>query len=196
MGIFDTYNNINEKYVPKCHTKPVIEDVSDIRYGWNSKESVCIDISFSGQINVDTDSIIYVAIGESPTEDTAGKIGQKAYNVRDYKSWTCVAIIDNLFVWELDADFVYDESKEKAIYFSIADYLKCNGKTFNCTFYNNRYNEVYNIVLPASQDIHIDIPKELSCRFSKGVYYLDVVLCDECADEYTTVLHNVEFYVN
>ena len=128
MGIFDNYQNLDNAYVPNnlaqsfpkkipcCRPqfrKPFEEYNAEgklIGYYWYYGNTVSLQFNITGEIIVESDDIIYSAIGQHPTEDTAGPIGCKAYNVIDLKSWTLMSVSEQQYNWEEDEEFTCPNS--------------------------------------------------------------------------------------
>lgn len=200
MGMFDNYNNIDKDYIPtnenKCCGKnnipfvkaPNVEynvENEPVGYYWYYGDTINLRIHLTGSIKVAQDSIIYTATGQAPTTETVGIIDQKAYNVIDLISWTCTAIIDSDYIWTQDDDFITPDAG-KGVYFTAEKYLE--GKTVRATIYNFRHEQVDNKIFLGNTIITYPIDAELSNKLVKGVYYLEVVVCDELKNSYRTVI--------
>ena len=200
MGMFLNYQDISNNYTPnnlicsfpvgKSYTKldpyasskPYEEyDVHGnlIGYFWHYGETLNLEFNIDGEITVEDDSIIYYAHNQAPTETTVGKVNQRAYNVVDYKSWTCISIndTDSLYIWKQDADFTYDELSNNSIYVDASSFLQ--NKEAKLSLYNFRMETVYSKVVPAKSKIIFEIDRELSMKLHKGIYYCSLSIMDD-----------------
>lgn len=203
--MFDNYNNLPQNYVPSnTACTPSVEitkkpfELFDsgnncIGYWWRYGDSVQLQIILSGEVTVNGDSIVYKVSGEAPTIHTVGEISQKAYNVIDLRSWTCTIIENNEYTWVEDAEFTYVTGGNKSVYLDISQYLL--GKTVRATIYNFRYEQMFNQIYTGNPIINIPIFGELAQSLVKGLYYLEVVVCDTVADNYVTVIDNCQLLV-
>lgn len=205
MSMFDNYNNIPKDYLPSNRNKKKIklaeyekpyEDYDEegkvVGYSWNYGDTLNLQIELSGEITIPDNSITYTVTGEHPTENTVGIINQKAYNLVDLISWTCTYIDGNKYTWTKDREFLYT-SEGKDVFFSIQDYIA--DKTIRVTIYNVRHEKVYNINLPGSIILNIDIDSILSSKMKKGVYSLEVVVCDQDDNNYITAISDLQLNV-
>lgn len=144
-----------------------------IGYSWYEGETVNLEFNIDGEVLVESDAIILSAKGEQPSEDI-GQINQRAYNVAELKSWTCVSITENKRVWLEDSEFTYDESNTKSVYISASDYLK--DKYISVTIFNFKMKPVYTVTFKGDPKIILSIDKDISSKLLKGIYYcsLDV----------------------
>ena len=189
IDMFTNYQNLSEYYIPnnlsKSFDKPQsytklnpIESSKPYElynakgelegYYWNYGSILNLEFTIDGEITVENNAIIYKRTGAAPTSSTAGRLGQKAYNIIDLKSWKCVAVHAFEYVWELESEFIYP-SFGQSVYISAEDYLKDKYVTF--TIYNFRYEPVYAKTIPASATILVPINEELSKQLVRGVYY-------------------------
>ena len=159
-------------------------------YYWHYGDTVNLSFNIDGEVRVENDAIIYTAIGDAPTTETVGRIGQKAYNVIDEKSWECTAIVDESYTWTQDSVFTYPTDGAKSVYVTAAEYLK--GKKVSVTLYNFRYEKEYTWFLDASPIININIDKELSEKFIRGTYCLTLQVFDNLSLLYIDVIKDKE----
>lgn len=159
-------------------------------YFWHQGDTINLSFNIDGEVRVENDAIIYTAIGDAPSTDTVGRIGQKAYNVIDQKSWECTAIDGDSYTWTQDSEFTYPEDGARSVYVTASEYLK--GKQAKVTLYNFRYEKEYAWILDASPIININIDKELSDKFIKGTYYLTLQIFDDNSLLYIDVIKDKE----
>lgn len=206
MGMFDNYNNQNTDYIPNnlgyaCR-KPMAYPIPYVEYNtegeqsgyyWYYGDTVNLVFELTGEVTVEGDSILYFISGEEPSEDTEGEIGQKAYNLNDLISWTCVGIIDDgiiTYVWNKDDEFIYPETGEKGVYIPASKYI--NGMTAIAKIYNFRFEEVYSEEFDASNEITLSIGRELSEKLIKGTYYITLTLVDKTVQNYIPIFRDKE----
>lgn len=205
--MFDNYNEIDPQYVPnnenKCcrqsilyQNKPYEEYNAQhelVGYWWNYGDTVNLQIDFSGEITVEDNAIIYAVAGEGPTIKTAGVVGQKAYNVINLVSWTCIVSAIDTFIWVEDEKFDYSLLNSVPVYFELSQFMK--DKTIRVSIYDFRFKEIYNEVFDGTTLLAVPISSELSNTMVRGTYYMNVVVCDEVNNDYVTVLNNVSLTV-
>lgn len=136
-------------------------------YFWNQGDSLNLEFNIDGEITVESDAIILYAFGQTPFS-TKGKIGQRAYNIADLRSWTCVGVSTSC-VWVQDSEFTYPENGLKSIYLSAEDYLK--NKNIVVRLYNFRFEQIHEKTFSGEPKIIFTITKELSETLKKGIYY-------------------------
>lgn len=206
MSMFDNYNNLSKDYLPSNRRKrnklniaeydkpyeDYDEDGNLVGYHWNYGDTLNLQVELSGEITIPDNSITYTQTGEFPTENTIGYIDQKAYNLVDLVSWTCIFIDDNKYTWKQDKEFSYS-SEGKDVFFSIQDYIA--DKTIRVTIYNVKHEQVFNTNIPGNSTINIDINQFLSSKMTKGVYYLEIVICDQDNDNYITAVSDLPLNV-
>jgi hypothetical protein len=189
MGMFLNYHNIADNYTPNNlikafpfepnSSKLLPTEMSkpyeeyDARgelegYFWRYGDTLNLEFSIDGEITVEDDSIILRTMNECPTTNTIGFIGQRCYNICDFVSWTCTAVINKEYIWTKDDIFTYPNTKN-SIYVSAKDYLK--EKTARVTIYNFRMEPIYIHNVSASTNVIVPITKELSEKMVKGIYY-------------------------
>lgn len=199
MGMFYNYQNIAENYMPNnlinafpCKlttskldpleaSKPFEEYNTKgelTGYFWRQGETLNLEFNIDGEITIESDALIFKSHGAAPTEYTMGKVGQKAYNILDLRSYECVAATSRgKYVWEQDAEFTYPLNSDRSVYISAEDYLK--DKQVTVTLYNFRMEPVCSKVFSASPRVIFTIDKELSSRLVKGIYYCSVTVSNE-----------------
>ena len=196
MGMFFNYINIDDNYTPnnlsctfpklKCSTKlnPIekskpYEEYNEkgelIGYYWHYGETINLDFSIEGEITIESDAILLTG-NQSPSELTQGHIGQRAYNIVTFRSWTCTAIENKSYIWTEDAEFIYPSESDRDVYVSAKDYLQ--GKQVTLTIYDFRMEPLHTITVEASPQLIFSIDKELSTRLTKGVYYCSLIVFD------------------
>lgn len=191
IDMFTNYQNLSDYYIPnnlsqnistpKSYTSKLnpIEaskpyELYNARgnlegYYWYRGDQVVLDFNIDGEFTVEANATIFTSIGEGPTITTEGRLGQKAYNIVDYKSWKCVAYVGNYYSWELEPDFIYPVGGEKSIYVDASDYMK--DKTITFTIYNFRLEPIYNRNFAGTSEFKLQVDKELSDILLKGIYY-------------------------
>ena len=108
-----------------------------VGYYWYYGDTVDIQFDVTGEVTIEPDSIVYIASGDMPQENTVGYINQKAYNIVDYISWTCVAIIEDKYIWAEDEVFEAPDNGGKLLYISAKNFLK--DMLYKICIYNGRY---------------------------------------------------------
>ena len=149
-------------------------------YFWNYGETITLDFSIDGYFTMnDNDRILYKA-GEKPSINTEGRLGQKIYNIIDYKSWECKSYSHSEYIWEEDKEFTYPLNTKQFVYIDASDYLKDKMITFR--LYNFRYEEIYTKNISGSPEIKIFIDTEINKLLTKGIYYcsLEVIGNNSC----------------
>lgn len=196
MGMFDMYDNLQDYYVPnnlrpcppkpcddkliqECVKKPYEEYNAEgklIGYYWYYGDTINLEFNIDGDIIVEDNAIIYTAINETPTEQTSGVIGQKAYNVIDLKSWTCTAIdsLNNTYTWTEDSQFTNPESGDRNIYVTAQDFMK--DKQVTVELYNFRREPIITKTYAGSTQIIFAIDKDISKQLVRGVYYCSLTV--------------------
>ena len=195
MGIFDNYQNLDNTYVPNnlsqsfpkkipCHRpqfKKPFEDYNAegklIGYYWYYGNTVSLHFNITGEIIVEDTDIIYTAIGQGPTVNTAGPIGCKAYNVIDLLSWTLVSIHDNSYIWEQDSQFICPNNGQRNVYFTAEQFLK--NRYVKITILNFRKEPIYQETFAGNQSVVLNIDENLSAKLTKGVYYYNLEIFDQ-----------------
>ena len=199
MGMFLNYQNIANNYTPNnlvCSfpvgksytklnplkaTKPYEEyDFAGnlIGYSWYYGETLNLDFTIDGEITVESDAIVFVNNGEFPDVSTKAYVNQRAYNIADFKSWTCINVVDNTYyIWEEDAEFEYDETSSTSIYVPAQYYLE--DKFVQLTIYNFRLEPIYQESTKAGTSVLFEIDPELSKRLTKGLYYCSLDVYNE-----------------
>lgn len=195
--MFSNYQNIVPSYTPNnivCSTivgksytkldpvkasKPYEEYNSKgelIGYSWRYGETLNLEFNIEGEITIESDAIILYVTGQTP-DSIQSKIGQRAYNVADLKSWTCTSIKDGSYIWVEDKDFTYDENSTKSVYLIADDYLK--DKTIEFTIYNFRMEPLYTNKTAGCSKVIFTIGKDLSTKLVKGIYYCSLVVFND-----------------
>lgn len=199
MSMFLNYHNIADNYKPnntvcsfpvgKSYTKldPVkaskpYEEYNTkgelIGYFWRQGETLNLEFNIDGEITVESDAIVYVCSGDYPDVTTkAEHLYQRAYNTADLRSWTCVQIADNYYIWQEDDDFTYDESSAHSIYVDARTFL--TDKYLDFKIYNFRLEPIYEKMLSGTTQVVIPITQELSKRMKKGIYYCSLSVVND-----------------
>ena len=192
--MFKNYDNISKYYTPNnlnnLHKEPLSYKALDpvggdkpfteynakgelIGYTWYYGNTLNLEFNIDGEIIVEDGSIIYSQINQAPGKSTRGKIGQRCYNVKDLRSWTCTYIYQGTFTWTEDPEFTYPEVGQ-SIYLDATDYLK--GKDIVVNIYDWRYRNIYSKTFNDITKIILPIDVELSKQLVKGVYYIELLV--------------------
>ena len=185
MGMFDNYNNIDPNYIPNnttCKEITYIEiDNSNpkkaydakgrfVGYTWQQGDTFDLLLSIDLSIKVNSD-IIFTESGAAPAINTVAEIGQQAYNIKDIKSWTCIAIdtIDNekVYTWVEDEYFTYPSNGKIPVKLS----PDMTGKNLSLCVYNFRWNLVHEFSVSESTSLICSVDSNLTNKFIPGVYY-------------------------
>lgn len=191
IDMFTNYQNLSDYYVPNNLSKYICTPTSytskldpteaskpyelyDAKgnlegYYWYKGDQVVLDFSIDGEITVECNALIFTTPGEEPNLHTEARLGQMAYNVIDFKSWKCVAYFKDMYVWELQPEFVYPLGGDKSVFIDASDYMKDKVLTF--TIYNFRLEPIYNKNFEGTSSFKMYINKELSDSLNKGIYY-------------------------
>lgn len=149
-----------------------------IGYFWQYGETLNLEFNIDGEIVIESDAYVYRAAGDGPNLETRGKIGQRAYNITDLRSWTCIQIVDNKYIWEEDSEFIHDgEDAIESVYVTAEDFLK--NKQAEFIIYNFRLEPIYTSVDDAKTKLIYPIDTELSKKLVKGIYYCSLSIFDE-----------------
>ena len=193
MRMFSNYQNLADNYKPNNLTymfpstmncsklnpldgsKPYEEyDAKGelVGYFWHYGDTLNLDFTIDGEITVEDNALILYAHGQVPSETTEGVIGQRCYNVVDFKSWTCEGLDGTSFCWLLDDDFIYPETANRNVYMSAEEYLK--DKKIDVVIYNFRMEPICTRTFDGSSHILFEIDAELSKCMLRGIYYCSV----------------------
>lgn len=197
MGMFLNYQNIADSYPNNlvnafpsyniCSKLDPIEasnpyeeyDVKGnlIGYFWRQGETLNLEFNIDGELTIESNAILFKATGQTPTKRTLAKVGQRAYNIIDLRSWTCVEIDTRDYIWEEDEEFTYPVGGDKKVYIPASTYLK--DKKVEVTLYNFRNEPICKKLYDAAPTIVFNIDKELSEQLVRGVYYCSVTVFNE-----------------
>lgn len=207
MGMFLNYQNLADNYIPNnltnafpCYSTPSkldpvvaskpFEEYNAkgelVGYFWRQGETLNLEFNIEGVVTIESDAILLTTKNQTPGSHTLGKSGQRAYNIVDLRSWTCVGRNGLEFFWEEDSEFIYPVESKRSVYISAEDYLR--DKFVNITLYNFRMEPIHTITSVATPSVKLEITKELSSKLSKGVYYCSVKVYNETmsTDVFTT----------
>lgn len=157
-------------------------------YRWYYGDAITLNFHLTGEFTVDSNSIIYTAHNDAPTESTVGTIDQKAYNITDLISWTCVAIVGTTYTWEQDREFIYDPSANQMVYISAKELVKSKYAVVKI------YDRMHAVVLEKQfneglTDIRLDISTEESeTLFPRGIYNCELCLFDTATSSKMTII--------
>lgn len=195
MGMFLNYQNIAANYTPnnlmssfpvgKSYTKLDPVEASKpyeeynakgelIGYFWHYGETLNLEFNIDGEIIVEDDALVITTKGLIPSPGY-GKLGQRAYNTIDKRSWTCTNIMDGKFVWTEDEEFKYQECG-KSVYVVAEDYLV--DKQIEVCLYNFRMEPIHTQLFDGTSKIIFQINKDLSAKLLKGLYYCSLTVVD------------------
>lgn len=181
--MFDSYSNLSDIYVPDNITNrqdtfvrfsnSEINKEYNIKgdfvgYSWNYGDTVSLGISMSKRIMVEEDAIIYEESGQHPDSSTIGIKGQRAYNTKEIRSWTCETLDQTVYNWAEDIEFRYPEFGNKEI--CLETFENDNEKKVLFEIKNFRKENVYSSEIPYSNLLRVDITKEIAEILLKGVY--------------------------
>ena len=193
MGMFLNYHNIADNYMPNNlinafpkqltvskldpldESKPFEEyDIKGnlIGYSWRQGETLNLEFNIDGEITLEDDAVVMKTSGQAPDERTMGNIGQRLYNIVDFRSWTCVGIFKGKYFWHEDEEFTYPTNQGRCVYVSAEDYLK--DKTVEVILYNFRLEPICKRQFVGNPKIIFSVDKELSATLQKGIYYCSV----------------------
>lgn len=195
MGMFLNYQNLADNYIPNNLINTYPHNISNSKlnpvdaskpyeeynakgelsgYFWRYGETLNLEFQLDGEITIESDAILLKSAGQTPTEKTIGKIGQRVYNIIDLRSWTCIAITDENYTWQEDKEFTYPLNSDKSVYVSAEDYL--SDKQVEVTIYNFRMEPVVQKIYSGSSTIVFHIDNKLSKLLQKGIYYCKVTV--------------------
>ena len=212
MGMFDNYNNQNTNYIPnnltydgkspQSYPIPYTDynaEEEKIGYYWYYGDTVNLSFDITGEMTVESNSIIYYISGQYPTINTVGELNQKAYNVADLLSWTLTAIeVDEgltEYIWTADDEFENPQEGDKQVYITASDYIR--GMTAQIKIHNFRYEVVYTEEQKVnSNEVTLSIGKDLSDKLVKGTYYITLTLIDEAVQSYIPLLKDKECVID
>lgn len=161
-----------------------------VGYYWYYGDTVDIQFDVTGEVTIESDSIVYIASGDMPQENTVGYINQKAYNVVDYISWTCVAIIEDKYIWAEDKVFEAPDNGGRLLYISAKNFLK--DMLYKICIYNGRYELLYTFDGNASTNISLHIDEDLSKELVKGIYYITLTVANKNSTNFIPLIKDKE----
>lgn len=211
-NMFDNYDNLSNEYIPnnlsynypikKCPSKlkpckpsiPFEERNAQgelIGYYWHEGDTVNLRFEINGEITVETNSIILTMENQSPSSSTIGYIGQRAYNVRDLKSWTCTSIENDSYTWTEDEEFIYPELGQRNIYIDASDFLK--ESIINISLYNFRHERFFEKDFEGNSVVTLEIDECLAKAMPSGVYYCSLTLYNKEKDLSMVLINQGDF---
>lgn len=199
MGMFLNYQNIADNYKPNNLMNAFPRKMNSSKldpldaskpfeeyntkgeltgYFWRQGETLNLEFNIDGEITLEANAILLKVKGQTPTIQTMGKVNQRAYNIVDLRSWTCVAVTTTgKYIWEEDAEFTYPINSDRSVYISAEDYLK--DKKVEVTLYNFRREPICKKLYNAAPTIVFAIDRELSAAMPKGIYYCSVTVFND-----------------
>lgn len=185
-------NNLNSNLPNMRNCKLPYEEYNDmgefVGYSWKYGDTVTLEFNLSGELTVESNALIYTALGASPDESTVGTINQKAYNTTDLISWTCTSIKDDTYTWTQNEEWSAPSAGINT-YVTVKDYLE--NKYLYIDIYNFRYEKEYSSeAIEAKEIIYLDMTPDMISTtpnmteveykpLSRGVHYLTLTLKDE-----------------
>lgn len=186
MSMFNNYDNQNPCVIPNnINNEPAYEyktvdhsvpkkmfDAHNnfIGYCWSYGDTFTLKINLNDTVRVHKDSIILTEDGKYPTTYTRGYEGQQAYNIVNSMSWTCVGLIDGIYVWVPDLSLVYDANGTKELEFP----RDLSSATIEVNIFNFRWEPIKTLSYSNCNEISIDINKELSMELKNGLYHCTI----------------------
>lgn len=199
MSMFTNYNE-NSTTCPRitnreCYSNrvPYAEYNANnelVGYYWYYGDTVDIQFDVTGEVTIESDAIVYTASGDMPQENTVGYINQKAYNIVDYISWTCVAIVEDKYIWTEDKIFEAPDNGGKLLYISAKNFLK--DMLYKICIYNGRYELLYTFDGNASTNISLHIDEDLSKELVKGIYYITLTVANKNSTNFIPLIKDKE----
>lgn len=145
-----------------------------IGYFWRYGDTLNLEFNIDGEITLESDAIVYVDCNDGPTITTEGFLCQRAYNLTDFRSWTCTKIIEGNYIWEEDSEFIYDENAGEKVYVSAEDFL--SDKQIEIQLYNFRLEPIFRKVFEGSTKVIFPITTEISEIMKRGIYYCSLTV--------------------
>lgn len=191
MSMFYNYDNIDENYIPNNCTPEEINSYIKLDLNlpyeiYNIKDefvgyAICygdtckIPINLNKQIYVEDDAIIYDLKGQYPKEDDIGKKGQKAYNIKDFISWTCYGRSKSKYIWKKDNCFIYPKNGVKQI--NLIPEL--DNFSIKVNIQNFRYESIKTFNFENDLNTYYTIDEQLQELLHEGIYYVSISLITE-----------------
>lgn len=145
-----------------------------VGYFWHYGESLNLEFNIDGEIAVESDALIYEQSGAHPTDNTIGKLNQRAYNIVDLISWTCTSTSQGRYTWSRDQEFTYGPDADHSVYIDATEYLK--NKRVALDLYNFRHEPVMQKIYEGKSKIIFNITPEISKTLKKGIYYCSLTV--------------------
>ena len=191
MGMFDSYDSLDPNVIPdNISSKPsdtykVLDDElphkmysikgNFIGYNWSYGDEFTFKASPNKSIKVLADSLIYINNDECPNTRTVGYKGQQAYNIVDYKSWTCVGNIDGLYIWIEDDDVTYPVNGTIEISFA----QDMSDKVLRLDIYNFRWEKIKTYETIGEPTITCIIDENTYKFMPSGIYHATLTMSDD-----------------
>lgn len=193
MGMFERYDNLSPDYIPNNSAlrikgvyttiendlpRPLIDiRGNQIGYTWDSGELFNFHFTTKDKITIFKDSIIYEESGKSPDTSTYGKrLGQKAYNTVDAKSWTFIGETESFYIWVEDEELLYPINGNTELF------VQCDmsGKYIEVNITDFRGENLLTITSDVGDtDLVMNVNEEFYSIFKSGVYYCKVSIINE-----------------
>ena len=186
MSMFSNYldtnyipNNIKpaepELYISEDFNLPYkMYDIKNNLVGlcWSSQDKFQLKISIEKVIYVEPEALIFTSIGRAPSLTATDKVGLKAYNTAETKSWTCVKAGDRLF-WSEDSTFQYPKAGLVPYTFS----FNMSGKDLVVDICNFKYDVLKSDRFMDSNNGNITIGTD-AFTLKEGIYYINCYIDD------------------
>lgn len=165
------YHIMNMDTLPRS-----IYDIKDrfIGYEWGSHDQFDFKINATDTINVNDKAILFSNYGEAPTTETEGYLGQQAYNTVEGKCWTCLGLINDLYIWAQEDKIYYPEDGTKKVDFTSFGKID----SIIVDFYNFRW-ELIKSFTNDEKEIVCPIDDEMNKLMPTGIYYATVTIVAE-----------------
>lgn len=188
MGIFNNYTNLDENYIPDNVSPQYPNEVIEktklpkpsynikgdfVGYTWNLDDTFVWEIDFNRNINVEDDAIIYNVVDETPTINTVGCVGQKAYNTVAVRSWECLGNTNGEYIWKEDEKFTYPHISSKSV--ELTPIIK---DTITLELYNFRWEHIDTFSHFSDNKLLVEIDNSINEVLSQGIYYAVVKSTD------------------
>ena len=191
MTMFDNYNNLNSSYHPNNMAEYLPDTYIEytdklprkefnlcgefIGYSWNYGDTLTLEIPINPTIKVEADAIIFTEKGDKPTEETVGKLNQRAYNIYDLKCWKCATLDRTIYNWVEEDTFNYPVNGIKEV--QLKEHT-IEGKAI-IRIFNFRWEEIKSFEVDMADTVSVEISKEISQELLKGIYNCSVDINNE-----------------
>lgn len=185
MSMFDNYTEDTQKSynLTSCYCENLekiemnsvlyARDSADNLVGiiWHENDKFILKDTVNLNIKVRSSSIIYELPAEGPTIATEGVLGQRAYNILDWKCWVCKGRQDGDYLWKETAIY-QDLSGKKIVTLLYSD----SNSHITANIQNFRHENIYSFNFENTTDYSILIDKEQLPLLVQGQYFIEVLL--------------------